>query len=412
MRLYLLLLVCLPLLSRAQSTNGLIAAYRFESNLGDATGDAANLGVAEGVVDYDCGVSGSGLLLQNPGDYVRVPGGASTNVNRLYDESDFTVSLNFKPIAGSGEQFLISKRDTACAFDGAYFSISYAPGLQQLTAVLQEGNVRVELSHVIRNTSCWQTVTLARERTRATLYLNGREVATENTAALVNVSNTGDLLLGATACGDVAGSTFRGLLDDVYLYDRALATEEVRALYPNSDRILTPDSQLFLGESLPVSVKSNCGTEFSWSPAADVASPDVAEPTITPTRAGRQTYVLSIGDELSSCVAIDSLTIRVIDPDSLDCRDVFLPKAFTPNGIGPEVNETFGISNPYAVGTLIAFDIFDRNGGKVFSTTDPFARWDGTFRGKPVNPGVVLWRLVYNCEREETVRTGSVTILR
>ncbi|WP_116128363.1 LamG-like jellyroll fold domain-containing protein [Lewinella sp. IMCC34183] len=412
MRLLFFLLCFLPVLLPAQTTVGLNAFYPFEGNLGDATGEAANLGVAEGVVDFDCGVDGAGLLLLNPGDYVRIPGGASNNVNRLFDDSDFTVSFNFRPLGGSDEQYLFSKQDTTCAPDGAFLYISYVPDARRLTAVLQQGSIRVELTHDIDNSACWQLVTLVRDGTRIKLYLNRDEVASQATAARIDLDNTGDILLGGMACAGPDGGSFRGLLDQVRIYDRPLSTDEIRPLYRFPDRILTPDSQLFLGESIDVRVRSSCGTEFSWSPTTGVVPPDVPQPTITPTEAGRQVYILQITDDRSTCVATDSLILTVINPDSLDCNEIFLPKAFTPNGIGPEINETFGISNPFAVPDLVAFEIFDRNGGRMFATTDAFTRWDGTFRGKPVNPGVQLWKLVYRCEGEEVIRTGSVTILR
>ena len=104
--------------------------------------------------------------------------------------------------------------------------------------------------------------------------------------------------------------------------------------------------------------------------------------------------------------------VQVIDPNTLDCSEVFLPKAFTPNGIGPSVNETFGISNPFAIPELVSFEIRNRWGGKMFATADVFGRWDGTFDGEDVNPGVYLWRIIFRCEGQEIEATGSVTVLR
>ena len=123
-------------------------------------------------------------------------------------------------------------------------------------------------------------------------------------------------------------------------------------------------------------------------------------------------FRVRIEDNVSSCVARDSLVLQVIDPEELNCTTLFVPKAFTPNGIGPVANETFGISNPFAIGELLSFEVYDRYGGQVFRTADRFARWDGSFKGQPVNPGVMLWRAVYRCRDEELIRTGSVTILR
>jgi len=128
--------------------------------------------------------------------------------------------------------------------------------------------------------------------------------------------------------------------------------------------------------------------------------------------AGRQVYTVRITDAESNCVAVDSIAFQVIDPSTLDCANVFLPKAFTPNGVGPSANETFGISNPFAIPELLSFEIYDRYGTRMFQTTDVFEKWDGTFKGERVLPGPVVWRVVYRCEGEELVVSGSVMVLR
>lgn len=410
MRLLLLPLLC-SLALTGQSTLGLTAFYPFESNPGDATGDATNLGVPVGAVDYDCGVSGEALLLGGSEDYVRIPGGSSNNVNREFDEEDFTVSLYFKSAGGSGNQYLLAKRDTNCALN-QYFYLRYAPASRTLEASLRQENVEATIVHPITNTACWQQVTLVREDTRVRLFLNGQAVGETTTASRVNIDNTGELLIGNTECTEVDESPFQGLIDEVRVYGRALSTDEVGELYGFPDRILTPPTQLFLGQSVTVDLNRNCDADFRWTPTSGVDPLNVAEPVITPTAAGRRTFVVSIGDEQTDCIARDSLTLTVINPNTLDCSELFVPAAFTPNGIGPEQNETFGIANPFAIPDLVSFEIYDRQGALMFRAADAFARWDGTYKGEPVNPGVMLWRTVYRCEGEEVVSTGSVTILR
>ena len=61
---------------------------------------------------------------------------------------------------------------------------------------------------------------------------------------------------------------------------------------------------------------------------------------------------------------------------------------------------------------LITFEIFDRWGGRIFTTTNPLEKWDGSFNGKEINPGVLLYRVRYLCGQEEKVDTGSLTLIR
>jgi gliding motility-associated-like protein len=395
----------------AQTELGLQAFYPFQSNLGDAAGNPNNLGVPEGVVDFDCAIDGEGLLLTSPGDFVRIPGGGSENVNRVFRDEDFTVSLYFKPSGSTDNQILLAKRDTNCT-SGQYFEIRYAGRTRALAVILRQDLVAATLTYQITNRSCWQQVTVTREDTRVRLYVNGEEVGSTSTSNPVNVDNDGDLLIGATTCPDPLDRSFAGLIDELRIYNRALPPDEVRELYASPDRILTADTPIFLGESIDVNTNISCNPRIRWAPAADVTEPDEAEPTIRPSAAGRQTYILRVTDGRSGCVAEDELILTVIDPDSLDCSQIFLPKAFTPNGIGPEANETFGIANPFAVSDLEVFEIFDRYGARVYRTSNPFRRWDGTYGGEPVQPSVLLWRIVYTCEGQQVVRTGPVTLLR
>ena len=412
--LSLFVFLFLSLAATAQLDQGLSAYYRFESNLGDASGEPTNLGSAEGVVDYACGVIGESLLLTGPNDFVRIPGGASNNVNREFDDEDFSISLYFKPLTdGGGERYLLSKQDTSCITGRAGFTVVYDPGSRQVTVTLrQDDSLSTTLVHTIASSSCWQQLVVVRELTRLRLYVNGVEVASANSTQRINVDNAGDLLIGAADCPAPGITTFSGVIDELRIYGRPLPAADVRALYLFPDRILTPDQNVFLGQGVEVALNSNCGTIFDWTPVGPVVAADEPEPTITPTQPGIRSFVVSIADDISSCVATDTLTLRVIDPTDLDCGQVFLPRAFTPNGIGPVENETFGIANPFAIGDLVTFEIYDRYGGQVFRTDDQFAQWDGTFRGEPVNPGVMFWRVVYRCEGEELNLSGTVRVLR
>ena len=395
----------------AQTELGLRAYYTFDASLADATGNTANGGVESGIVEFGCGVQGQAVSLSSGNDFVRIPGGNSNNINSEFDGEDFTVSLYFKPVGASGNQFLISKRDTACN-NNQYFFVRYAPTTRSVSVTLRQGNQEANLTYRIENSSCWQHLTVVRDELRVRLYINGEEVGETGTSSRVDVENNGDLLIGSVTCRSSAERAFAGLIDEVRIYDRALRDSEVAGLYLAPDRIVNTNRRLFLGESIDIELNSRCGTAYSWLPIDGVAFSNQPEPTITPVAAGQLTYTVTIDDAETGCVASDEITLQVIDPTTLDCNEVFLPKAFTPNGVGPAENETFGISNPFAVAELVSFEIYDRYGGQVFGSADAFARWDGTFQDQPVNPGVMLWRVVYRCDGQQLVQSGSVVVLR
>ena len=417
------LLICLTLCyltsftGFAQGTTGpteqgLAAHLTFDGNFEDATGATVNAGAATGMPEFACGVNGTSLSLNGMGDAVSITADITSNVNQEFDDRNFTLSFYFKPTGTSAAtQFLISKRDTNC-MNLQFFTIRYAPLTRTLAVTLRQNNQQAQILYPITNDFCWQHVTVVRQENGVRLFMNTEEVAEARTSSPVDISNTGGLTIGTANCLNPGETSFEGLIDELRVYNRALRQTEVNSLYLNPDRILNTTRRLFLGEVLPINLNSTCGVSFEWSPTDGVSDPNAQNPDITPTEAGNQTYFVAVQDAESNCVAMDSIRLQIIDPAELDCSQIFLPKAFTPNGIGPTANETFGISNPFAISELLSFEIYDRYGAQMFQTTDPFGRWDGSFNGDPVEPGIAVWRVVYRCEGQEEVESGSVMVLR
>ena len=236
---------------QSPTTMGLTAHYTFDGNLEDATQASDNAGRAEGAPSFGCGVVGSSLSLDGAGSFVRIPGATSNNVNREFNQEDVTVSLYFKPIGNTGTtQTLISKRDTNCN-NLQFFTVTYSPPTSTLSVVFRQNNQVAELTYPIGNDFCWQHVVVARAGTAIRLFLNAEEVRETTTTSRVDVSNAGQLRIGAANCTGPGESGFRGLLDEVRIYNRALSTAEVAGLYFSPDRILNRNNRIFLGESIP-----------------------------------------------------------------------------------------------------------------------------------------------------------------
>ncbi len=95
-------------------------------------------------------------------------------------------------------------------------------------------------------------------------------------------------------------------------------------------------------------------------------------------------------------------------------NNIYVPNAFSPNG--DQVNDLF---RAYINHDIIAyeFQIFDRRGGKMFSTEDHFEGWDGTIKGKKAASGVYAWKMritVTTCGggRDDGVFSGDFTLFR
>jgi len=77
------------------------------------------------------------------------------------------------------------------------------------------------------------------------------------------------------------------------------------------------------------------------------------------------------------------------------CSDILFPTAFSPNG--DQLNDSFGPLPYRNLGfvTHYSFRIFNRYGQVVFSTDNPYQKWDGTFKGEMNNTGTFMWRAEY-----------------
>jgi gliding motility-associated-like protein len=121
------------------------------------------------------------------------------------------------------------------------------------------------------------------------------------------------------------------------------------------------------------------------------------------------TILAAIADT-AGCTALDSMRLTVIVP-----RIIFIPNIFSPNGDG--VNDFFTIWGRFNLINIARLKIYDRWGNQLFEDTDLMPGqeeegWDGSFRGKPMQPGVYVFvaELVYE-DISETV-SGSFTLVR
>jgi len=119
-------------------------------------------------------------------------------------------------------------------------------------------------------------------------------------------------------------------------------------------------------------------------------------------------YTLTVSNISGSTVCNDDTTITILVER---CTFVYVPSAFTPNGDG--LNDKFGPEGKF--GSLESYQmvIYNRWGEKVFSSSSPYEKWDGTYKG--VNaPGDVYTYLIILKEMQFDAYqlTGTVQLLR
>lgn len=384
----------------AQPTLGLVAHYSFDNCDGSNDGGNGTDALLINNPQCECGVKGNALKFDGIDDAMIIPGSDS-----YMNTADFTISFYYKS-STPATQDLISRREN-CDNEHA-FSIRVTPAINSISAQIAQNNSKdIILTENLDISSCWHHVVFRREGKFQSLWLNGVMVNERNSVTRVDIENDAiELEIAGGPCIGLSDLPFNGLLDELRIYRRSLSKDEILELYFSPDKILTQDTLVFLGTSFDVLTSPSCAFSNGWSPGTGVT--DLTDPNtnITP----EETTVYSLFYNYGDCVATDSIRVAVVDPDQLDCKNVFLANAFTPNG--DRNNDDYGLSNPFAVTDFISLEIFDRWGGRMFFSTDAFEKWDGTFGNSDVNPGVYLYRVRFKCDDNEEVKTGSLTLIR
>lgn len=147
--------------------------------------------------------------------------------------------------------------------------------------------------------------------------------------------------------------------------------------------------------------------DYRWTPAGSLSDPYVADPRASPE--APTTYEVVASDpELARCQAVDTVSIDVI-PVVCGPPNLYIPNAFTPNG--DNKNDEFRIRGNHIEKIYLA--VYNRWGEKVFESHRQEKGWDGTFRGRAVDPGVFDYYLEVTCVGQKTYFTkGNVTLIR
>ena len=207
---------------------GLVAYYSFnECDARDESGNESH-GTLYGNVGCWCGIEDEGLLFDGVNSYVEFEG----LVNRYFSTSDFTVSFYFKSNQYSVlKQSLLSKRVDCENYNTVDFQLDQ--NFKRVETFVSETPIK-DYGEISPDTGGegWKQIVLSRKGTRAYTYINGILIKEGYRCSGVDLSNEALLSFANSPCiysGHVV--RFKGVLDELRVYDRAFTEEEVLALY-------------------------------------------------------------------------------------------------------------------------------------------------------------------------------------
>ncbi|MDP4807287.1 MAG: gliding motility-associated C-terminal domain-containing protein [Crocinitomicaceae bacterium] len=143
---------------------------------------------------------------------------------------------------------------------------------------------------------------------------------------------------------------------------------------------------------------------YTWTPTLGLSNPSIANPQATIEQT--TVFTLNVSDGL--CTGSDTVLIKVFD-SICGAPFVFIPNAFSPNKDGQ--NDKLYVRGPFIESFI--FRVYDRWGELVWETTNLTEGWDGTFRGKLLDPDVYDYYLQATCVGGlENIIKGNVTLIR
>jgi gliding motility-associated-like protein len=146
------------------------------------------------------------------------------------------------------------------------------------------------------------------------------------------------------------------------------------------------------------------GYSYLWLPSGAVNNPTAQTTSAVIDESILFTVLISDG----ICQKIDTVWVQAF-PFVCDDPFVYVPNAFTPNGDGE--NDVLYVYGAMIQGIL--FRIYDRWGELVFETKERNTGWDGTFRGKLLDPDVYDYYLQVDCiDGLQNIIKGNITLMR
>lgn len=381
--------------------NGQTARYTFDDcGFDDKNGNYADA-TAISFPTCACGLNPQGLYFDGNNDNLNFP----EEIDSLMEE-DFTLSFYFQIESAFNKTDIISVRNE-CSLD-SFMALGYNPSLNLMELEMATNISDLEIIQASIDLSrCWHRAVITKSGLQYSLYIDDEFSGSVVTNGKVRFAESARLSIANSPCIVVNQDRFNGYLDEFEFYTRALSLIEIRNSSLNPDMIVTNDTTIVAGDVVDLEAGTTCANSILWTPSTDLDDPNILNPIATPSQT--TTYYLTFNNDFN-CSNTDSVTIYIINPDDLDCENLLLPNAFTPND--DFLNDTYGISSLFLVDQLEYFEIYDRWGAKMWNTTNKNDMWDGTFSGNKVNPGMYLYKVKYTCRGSEYVKVDNFSVLR
>jgi gliding motility-associated-like protein len=364
-----------------------VASYGFNNCTGEEDNTLLPGVKINGTPSCVCGPEGMTYRMGDVSHSLEMP----SLVNQYFD-NDFTLSFYFTNQNTIGESYIM--------YNGKCNSVDSLIRLRYFSDTddyLFEVSSNVNNFHSMRfevdNSKCWHNITVSKFKLEYFLYVDFGLVARFVANETIRLPKNEPIFFATNPCGFINSVPLNGSVDEISFTPRALSPVEIKAKDLNIGRIVNQSQAIFAGEEIELAVGQACGN-ITWSPSTviPVTGANVKANPIETTQ-----YIAQSDD--AGCISLDSVIIFVANRDSLDCKNLLLPSAFTPNGDG--LNDSYGISNKFIVEKLEYLEIYARNGALIWETNDITQSWNGIFDNNHAPGGTYVYKAKYVCKGQE-----------
>jgi gliding motility-associated-like protein len=177
-------------------------------------------------------------------------------------------------------------------------------------------------------------------------------------------------------------------------------TRQITILNVTTTMLSMADCQTNTGGSLIVSVEGTTAPlNILWN---------TVPPQTTTIATNLATGVYSV--TISGTDVCTVTTPGKVETD-ISCIGIFFPSGFTPNNDGR--NDGFGPLGSLAVLSDYRFSVYNRWGEKIFSSANPFEKWNGTIKGTDTDSNIFVWYAEFSVSgKPKELRKGTVMLIR
>lgn len=136
------------------------------------------------------------------------------------------------------------------------------------------------------------------------IYVNGELVASKKGNPILNVERSNNFIGRSNWCS--FDPDFKGFMDEVRVYNRALSAEEIRQLYNSPFLLASSDTTICQGESIQLNIQG--GATYEWSPAASLNSSIVPNPIASPDTTTKYSCKIFFPD---GCSITEEILVKV-----------------------------------------------------------------------------------------------------